>query len=98
MAGETAILPVVNRLYAAAAAPGGWADALQSLVEALDAEHAFLLAGGAPEDGGFAASACVDQHNLRRALSPEAYALAAPYRPVTRDGVVVSLLAVVPER
>ena len=72
MNGEAALLPVVNRLYAAAAAADQWADALQSLVEAMGADHAILVAGGAVDDGGFVASACVEQQKLLRATSPEA--------------------------
>ena len=67
MTDETAILPVVGRLYAAAAAPDQWAEALQSLVEAMGADHAILVAGGAQDDGGFVASACVEQQKLLRA-------------------------------
>ena len=79
MNGEAVILPVVNRLYAAAAVPDGWPQAMQSLVEAVGAGHAILLGGGAPADGGgFVASACVEQSNLRRALSPRLTNLRPP--------------------
>ena len=90
MGGKAAIVPVVGRLYAAAAAPDGWADALQSLVEALGADHAILVAGGAEDGGGFIASACVEPHNLQRLFSPDTYRVAQPFIHTTRDGAVVS--------
>ena len=82
MNGEAALLPVVNRLYAAAAAADQWADALQSLVEAMGADHAILIAGGAAEaGGGFIAGACVEQQKLLRATSPEAFQTGATLLP-----------------
>lgn len=96
---ERAVLPVINRLYAAAGASDLWSDALQSLVEAMGADHSIMLAGGSPQDGaGFVASACVEPQKLLRAISAEAYELAAPYRATTRKGVVVPLSAMVSER
>jgi DNA-binding CsgD family transcriptional regulator len=87
----TAILPVVNRLYAAAATPGQWPDALQSLLETMNAEHCVLVAGGAEFDGGFATAAGLEQQALGRCLSPEALRLAEPYNHFTRPGAVVSV-------
>ena len=79
MTDEKAILPVVAQLYAAAAAPEQWTHALQSLVEAMDANHTILLAGGVMTGSGFIASAGVEQQKLQRATSQEAYQMAGPY-------------------
>jgi DNA-binding CsgD family transcriptional regulator len=99
MNGEAALLPVVGRLYAAAAAPDQWAEALQSLVEAMGADHAILVAGGAEDGGGFIAGACVEQQKLLRATSPEAFQMAQPYyRQKSWVGPVLSLSDVVSER
>jgi DNA-binding CsgD family transcriptional regulator len=76
---EKALLPVISRLYAAAAAPDQWTHALQSLIETMGANHAILYGGGGKEDGGFVASAGVEQQQLLRATSPEALQMAAPY-------------------
>jgi DNA-binding CsgD family transcriptional regulator len=76
---EKTILLVANRLYAAAAAPDQWTHALESLVEAMNADHAILHGGSGKGDDGFIASACVEQQKLLRATSPEALQMAQPF-------------------
>jgi DNA-binding CsgD family transcriptional regulator len=92
MDGAAAILPVVNRLYAAAAASAPWGDALQSLVEVMGASHAILAAGGA--ENSFVAAAQVEQHHLRRLFAPETYQLAQPYIQSTGYGATVTITAI----
>jgi DNA-binding CsgD family transcriptional regulator/PAS domain-containing protein len=96
---EKAILLLVNRLYAAAAASDQWTHALQSLIEVMGANHAILYGGGAKEDGGFIASAGVEPKKLLHVTSPEALQMAAPYfQHGSRAGDVVGLADVTSKR
>jgi DNA-binding CsgD family transcriptional regulator len=91
MENGAAVLPVLSRLYAAAAAPDGWVEALQSLIEAMGAEHVLLVAGRAGDGCGLITGAGVDQCDITRATSPEAWESGRSFAQTVREGAVTSI-------
>src|SRR5262245_15144792 len=72
-------LQAIERIYAAAAAPGEWRPALESLADLLHGHHATLDLHGTERLGAaFVANARVDERALVGLLSPEVMQLATP--------------------
>jgi DNA-binding CsgD family transcriptional regulator len=71
-----AVLGTAEQLYAAAAAPELWPDALDAVVELMRGRHGFLHVQST--GGAFAAHAGVDERDAAHLYSPEAMCLSGP--------------------
>jgi DNA-binding CsgD family transcriptional regulator len=85
---DPAIQQTIDRIYAAAAAPGEWRPALEGVVDLLHGRHATLdVRNAEPVRAAFVANARVDERDLAALLSAEAMRMAAPLIAATPLGV-----------
>jgi DNA-binding CsgD family transcriptional regulator len=94
MAGGDDVLPVIERLYAAAAEPYLWQSALEAVIDLVAAGHGFIDAGDEVGKRGVIVNARVDEGVLAAVSAPEParlvlpLVLAIPQGLTTRDEVI----------